>query len=295
MRHYRFSVPKGSIAAILCAIFLELFATSILAQSPPSAGNAQPVPPPARLSKAPAPEPDDSNDPVWIRLGKNGVLAPIGAISAALIGFAGLIWATNRGYRNVITAQKDAADRRRAEKQDEVRLDTQTLALALRGEVTAIKVQCEIHLDVLKNLRDEWKDKLAADAKFATERITMAPTPRISATIYEKNADRLGMLGPFTVERVAELYSRLISHEPVGSYEKVDVRTFVAAVDSWIESITKHIELVELIELQLAIVAGTGDWMAVGRAHQAGTEKAEQDTAAANAGTAGATTPVNKG
>jgi hypothetical protein len=273
MRRYRFSVLKGAIAAILCAISLELSATSLLAQKLPSAGNAQAVPAPA----SPAPKPDDSNDPVWIRLGKNGILTPIAAIGAALIGFGGLIWATTRGYRNVINAQKDAADRRRAEKQEEVRFDTRTLALALRGEVAAIKVQCEIHLNFLKALQDEWKDKVAANASVATERIAMAPTPRISATIYEKNADRLGMLGPITVERVAELYSRLISHEPVGS----DVRTFVATVDSWIESMTRHMELVELIEFQLAIVAATGDWMAVGRAHQAGKEKAEQDTVAA--------------
>lgn len=68
----------------------------------------------------------------------------MGTIGAALIAIGGLIWTTNRGYRDVISAQKEAADQRRTERQEQVRFDTQTLALALRDEVSAIKVRCEI-------------------------------------------------------------------------------------------------------------------------------------------------------
>jgi hypothetical protein len=195
----------------------------------------------------------------------------VGAIGAALIGFGGLIWATSRGYRNVINAQKEAADQRRAERQEQVRFDTQTLALALRGEVTAIKVRCGIHLDVLQKLRIQWGNEVKTNAELAAERISIMATPPIASTIYENNAARLGMLGPVTVERVAELYSRLLQSEPAGS-DGISVRQFMGAVDSWVESMTLTVELAGLVEMQLMIVAATGDLTAVGKAYLAGKE-----------------------
>lgn len=291
MDGYGRSAARSFIAAALCTAVLAMCTSASFAQPQPSAaGTPEPSLPPAKsATNAPASTPGQNNNSYWVWfrknlvwLGKNGVLAPVGAIGAAFIGFGGLIWATNRGYRNVINAQKEAADQRRAEHQEQVRFDTQTLALALRGEVTAIKIRCGIHLDVLKKLRDEWGNEVKTNAELAAERISMKPTPQIAATIYQNNAARLGMLGPSTIERVAELYSRLLPDEPAGSDGKVSVRDFMGAVDSWVVSMTLNIELAELVEMQLMIVAATGDLTTVDRAYLAGKEalKAEAETAA---------------
>jgi len=269
------SAARSFVAAALCTVFLAMCTTASLAQPQPSAGSTpQPSLPPAKsATNAPATTPGQNNDSFWVWLGRNlvwlgnnGVLAPVGAIGAAFIGFGGLIWATNRGYRNVINAQKEAADQRRTEHQEQVRFDTQTLALALHGEVTAIKIQCGIHLDLLKRLRDELGNEVKTDAGVAAQRISMTPTPQIAATVYQNNAGRLGMLGPVTVGRVAELYSRLLRDEPAGSDGKVRVRDFMLAVDSWIVSMTEDIKLAELVEMQLMTVAATGDLTTVARA-----------------------------
>jgi hypothetical protein len=52
--------------------------------------------------------------------------------------------------------------------------------------------------------------------------------------------------------------------------------------DSWVVSMTLNIELAELVEMQLMIVAATGDLTTVGRAYLAGKEalKAEAEAAA---------------
>jgi hypothetical protein len=188
MDGYEHTVARRLVAAAFCTAFLAICTSASLAQPQPSAGSTPQLNLPSAQSatNAPATTLGQNDDSCWARFGKNlvwlgqnGLLAPVGAIGAALVGFGGLIWATNRGYRNVINAQKEAADQRRTERQEQVRFDTQTLALALRGEVTAIKIQCKIYLDVLNRLRDQWRNRVETDAELAAERISMTPTRRL--------------------------------------------------------------------------------------------------------------------
>ena len=234
----------------------------------------QPTEAPPKLDQTTPKRPTSTNpqDALWYFLAKNGGLQGGGTLLGALIGFGGLIWATSRGYRNLINAQKEAAVARKVERQEQVRLDTQTLALALFGEVNSIKTKCEIHHALLKMLEADWKERVASDENLAADTITIGPRPQISATIYESNASRLGMLGIPTIERVVDFYSRFIPYQDAATAPdgKLHVRYFVQFVDAWVNNLTLDIELAKLTTAQLGIIATTGDWHTVSTLQEIG-------------------------
>jgi hypothetical protein len=194
-------------------------------------------------------------------LAKNGGIQAGGTILGALIAFGGLVWGASRGFSNVIRAQEDAENRRKRERQEQTRFDTQTLALGLLGEVTAIKSKCEIHKSVLRSLRDDWQPDTPEWDKHAHDAITISPHPAVSATMYQSNANRLGLLGIPTVQHVSELYSRLIPHEKSATApdDKIFVRHFVGVVNQWIENLGYTLEYIDTVLTELAVIGATGD------------------------------------
>ena len=158
-------------------------------------------------------------------------------------------------------AQEDAENRRRRERQEQTRFDTQTLALGLFGEITAIKSKCEIYKSVLRSLRDDWQPDSPEWDKHAHDAITISSHPEVSATMYQSNANRLGLLGIPTVQHVSELYSRLIPHEKSATApdDKIFVRHFVGVVNQWIENLGHTLEYIDTVLAELAVIGATGD------------------------------------
>ena len=113
-------------------------------------------------------------------------------ITAALVGFSGVIWAQRKGARSAL--QRDDKIRRD---------DAEALAFALRGEITAIQA-------ALANRRDRFADLAGDHTKKNKDLSAYAGMLRMPPKhVYPANTDRLGLLGSKLPQQITLFYAQI--------------------------------------------------------------------------------------
>ena len=119
----------------------------------------------------------------------------IGALIGALIGFSALIWATNKGFKNLIAAQKHKAE-----------MDGDLADQALQRERKTIYTAIAVDLDALRRSLTGFRDALAdtdqTDERNAGKSVVLASRN----VIWESCAPKIGLLHPNHAANVTETY-----------------------------------------------------------------------------------------
>ena len=120
----------------------------------------------------------------------------VGALIGALIGFGALIYATRRGYENLIKAQKHQADLAREAREAQSAEDRKMLAAGLRGELNAIVLIGKAHIEFLESSGPRVAlAAVAAPVGRGLPKVAVDPTPIIECAFFKANAGRLDLLG----------------------------------------------------------------------------------------------------
>ncbi len=121
----------------------------------------------------------------------------VGALIGALIGFGALIYATRRGYQNLIAAQTHQANLARKDREAQINEDRKMLAAGLRGELNAVVRIGKAHVEFLESSGSQMAFAAMMDPPVGRgpPKVVIDPTPIIECAFFKANAGRLNLLG----------------------------------------------------------------------------------------------------
>lgn len=198
----------------------------------------------------------------WDWIGKKLWKMPggIGALIGTIIGFGALVYATNKGYKNLITTQVHKAELDRQAELDRIEWEQQCLAAGLQGELKSVVHSCRVHAVWLRETAKEMA-KYAEGGDFQTAKFRIEPRPIAQCVFFKSTASKIGILGASLAHEVTYSYEKIEGYRRrAEATESVIPATLAELLPSYAVHLEQDIALLEdLIRRLSAIERGEGD------------------------------------
>ncbi len=192
---------------------------------------------------------------------------PIATVFSAILGFAGVAWATGIGFRNLIASQEAQSRRDRESREHQAILDRrkkaedltderQALASALSGELTAAYNQMKNSIPILElqiSVFNQFGERNFPDSPLNIAKFL----PNLPKYIFQANIQKLGILGPSTLSDVVDIYQLLVWDRDIPPATSLDYAQIAKILEGYVKIMRDWQRDAHHVQLRLLSIFGT--------------------------------------